>query len=348
MFGAALAQNRAVNAEDPSERTNLEIVIVNDLNNQSTAAEVATALTKLQVGDQRSVRAVIGHYTSPITCKVLPIYSEVGIVVMSSTSTLTDLRQKCNDSNQIFFRTTSSAEIEAKVWTAYLQNRSNLDSPKIALFYTKGEDYSENLREQFEDQLSRGTVSKFDLSNQNFDAEQALENAESADILAVFPDGGTDSSVAFNRAIEVIKGSNGEKLILGSNPLYGESVIQASGGGQTLHNKLLIAVDWDSDCGASPDFNTYAQEIWLGPANRLVALSYEAVQVLAAPLKSTQTWQALRNRLKNIEVNSDVFSQKRISFEQDGDRNSITNRIIVTPRQTGPGFVPIDGQFCQS
>ena len=66
-----------------------------------------------------------------------------------------------------------------------------------------------------------------------------------------------------------------------------------------------------------------------------VVTSYEAVQVLLPILSGDVTPERIRQELEGLRqnneaVNSDVFDGKTISFDGNGDRIELANRILVT------------------
>lgn len=366
LFGVAQAQAEALKQE-----INLEVVIANDRNLPNQAQELAKALSNPSIRgfdqQQREVLAIVGHYSSTVTCAALSSYNEARLAVISPLSSRTDLRSKCGGDN-VFFRTTSSSALEAKALVNYLKTKSRIDTPKVAVFYKKGEGFSQDLFNKFKEDLDRNgitQVSPFDLSNPG-EIENSTNRLSDFNVLAIFPDGRTTDDEAFQRALDIIKLDAGKRLILGSNPLYdwkvvsGENLVaRQSNENQPNENQLrvlssnpgkglVLAVDWLSGCGSKADFVREAKRLWLGPPNRISALSYEAVQVIVARLEQRQVTRAeIIEALGSSEnkVNSDVFQNKTISFAPNGDRNEIENRILVTPYQYQDNqFGPVPGE----
>ena len=347
LFGIAHAQSKAI-----EQGINLEVVIANDRNLPSQGEALAKELSKLNItgfdNQQREILAVIGHYSSAVTCSALPFYNKAGLAVVSSASVRTDLRSAC-DGEKVFFRTVSSSAVEAQALVDYLFEKSGINNPKIAVFYNKGEGYSQSLFEQFNKVLGgRAQATPFDLSKPlNF--EKGTFN-----VLAVFPDGRTSNRIAFDRANELIAKDAGSSLILGSSPLYSSLTVinpELSNklGVQLNHlgEGLVLSTDWFPGCGSKKAFVGEANKIWGGEPNRIYALSYEATQVLVDRLTHGKTTRAsILDDLGNSKrkVNSSVFEDKTISFDQKGDRNEIENRILVTPRYTGSEFEPVPGE----
>jgi branched-chain amino acid transport system substrate-binding protein len=362
LFGIAQEQAKAV--ENRDSPINLEVVIANDLNTPGQASKLAEELIKpsIKVSDKidRTILAVIGHYTSTVTCAALSIYDGAKLPIISPTSTLTDMRGTCggDKKNDVFFRTASSSEKEATSLKDYLANHevSNL---KIAVFYKKDDPFSEDLLAQFKKVLKdiNYKISDSDIFtlNSKGDAKESEKRLVGANynVLAVFPDGSTDNSLAFSNAVSIIQSSAAKDyLILGSNPFSSSPnpALNISDTGKGL----VISIDWIASCSATSFFDD-AKTRWAGPPNRITALSYEAVQVLVSNLKEPVNRDSILHGMKNRTdpVRSDVFKDSRkISFDNKGDRREIQSRILLTPSQTknpetGEMFSPLTPDVCK-
>jgi branched-chain amino acid transport system substrate-binding protein len=343
LWGVAQAQNKAVNQQN----LNLELMIADDFNHTEQAKTIGEEL-----GRRKDILAVIGHYSSKITCAVLPTYQKYQLPLVSSTSTVLTLRSCGN--NTVFFRTTSTTKIEAKELINYLvdQSPNRKNNPKVAVFYKKDEPFSEDLYFEFKSALrSRGgEVSDFNLSDQDA-VQKSLQQLQNFDALAVFPDAKTDTDTEFNTAVQVVKATKGKTLILGANTLAFADVlseIKESSGDDAL-KKLVIPVDWDSmQSSASQTFIREARAEWGGDVNRRTALSYEAAQAIQAVLLSQppiNTSAEVVKALRQIKTDSNVFVGRKISFDTEGNRNEITSRFLVTGDFNGKDFrfVRVDG-----
>jgi ABC-type branched-subunit amino acid transport system substrate-binding protein len=94
-----------------------------------------------------------------------------------------------------------------------------------------------------------------------------------------------------------------------------------------------------------------ANKLWDGDINHTTAASYEAAQVLSQLFKNgTNTNRArVKDALKNISnVRSQVFNNKYISFDDDGNRTDIQQKILLTPTVNNKKstFKPIDKNQC--
>ncbi|NJO79190.1 MAG: ABC transporter substrate-binding protein [Cyanobacteria bacterium RM1_2_2] len=332
LFGIAQAQDQAVNSQ-AGEPINLEIIIANDRNDPEQAAANAR-LSIEDTFDGRRILAVIGHYTSDSTCAALKHYAPASIPVVSPLSTAANIRQDC-DGNGWFFRTTSSTRVEAGTLVNYLT--AQISRPKVAIFYNKEDTFSRNLFNEFQSILNNKAgeaVATFDLS-EKIDVGAKLSQVEDVDALAVLPDGRTRTDAAFNQAVEVIQANRGEKLILGSNPLYDQSVIDQAGL-DNIRSKLILATDWYRECALEGEGRRFVdqaeQEYWYGGVNRTTALSYEAVQAVLATLAPGVTPTQIQQKLATgTPIQSDVFADESLSFDENGDRRELTQRILTTP-----------------
>lgn len=355
LMGIAHAQDKAVDAEGdaPSEgdrlampRLNLEVLIANDRNMPDQAEVLAQVLTQ----SEQNVLAVVGHYLSSSTCQALDKGYQNNVAVISPLSTATYLR-KCGSTS--FFRTTSSTRVEASTLIGYLEKyllevlNKDVTKGKVAIFYNEEDRFSEDLFQEFRVQLLDKGIQIddriFKISEPNFDVQGALRKSKDVDALVVLPDGRNAGRTAFDHAIEIIKNSQ-DKIVLGSNPLYSSDVtnaLKASGNPSGLEdyvNKLFLATDWHQTC-APDDFRDEIRGYWFGEVNRGTMLSYEAVQVLVHTIHSLDESvvdpDQVRETLEGLAegsggIDSHIFVNKTISFDDNGDRREINPRLLAT------------------
>ncbi|HIK06067.1 MAG TPA: ABC transporter substrate-binding protein [Trichormus sp. M33_DOE_039] len=333
LFGVAQAQDVAVNQDN----FNLQIVIANDNNNLSQAQKVAEILS-----NDVNILAVVGHYTSPNTCAALKVYSPKNLVVISPTSTIVNFQSNpdCYDPNKVFYRTVSSSRVEADSLVQYLVNDLKKPDPKVVVFYNPHEGFSKDLYDQFEQVIrafNGSVIAKFDLSDTNFDPRNLPPQVSNADALVLLPDGGTNDSMALQKAIDIVKLNNGKKPILAANPMYLQKVINEAE--KATVNSLFLAVDWHpKQCGAKK-FRKEINQYWGGDLNRRTALAYEAVQALLQAIKLSNapvTRQEIRQKLSETGIRSETAASSAvveglpIRFDPRGDRIEFTTRVIVT------------------
>ncbi|WP_414578319.1 ABC transporter substrate-binding protein [Anabaena sp. CCY 9402-a] len=332
LFGVAQAQDIAV-----KDGLNLQVIIANDSNNTTQARRIAEVIS-----NDAKVLAVVGHYTSPNTCAALKVYSPKELVVISPTSTVVNFQSNpdCYDPKKVFYRTVSSSRVEAYSLVQYLVENLKKPQPKVVVFYNSQEEFSQDLFEQFKQVLrafNGRIIAKFDLSDPKFDITKLPPEVRDADALALLPDGGTNDSLALQKAVDIIKLNNRKKPILGANPLYLQEVIDKAQ--TTTVNSLFLTVDWHpNQCGAG-NFRKEINEYWGGDLNRRTALAYEAIQAVLQAIKlsnSPVNRQEIRQKLSETGIrpetaaSSKIIDGLKISFNARGDRIEFTTRAIVS------------------
>jgi ABC-type branched-subunit amino acid transport system substrate-binding protein len=374
LFGVAHLQDRVVDITETIEtepEVYLEIGIADDLNKPEQAIEIAKKLVEPNINGNdnktRSILAVIGHDSSEVTCEALPIYSAAGLSVISATSSMNEMRNRCDDrgngatqnQHRAFFRTISSTRFESRSLIKLLK-RKNIQNLNITSFYKKekkgfSQDLFEIFTQDFKKEFGRELGGGFDLADSNNDVSEVnkgIEQAKNSNVIVLFSDEKTDAFNVFNNAVKVLETAdpNQIELILGSNPLLSAEI-----GPKLLqkwHGKLVVAVDWNNDPQCSDrEFVKMANKLWGGGIDHTTAASYEAVQVLSQLFKrgGNTTRAQLQDALKNVtNVKSHVFNNKDISFDSNGDRTDINQKILLTPTANGQKleFKPIDKNQC--
>ncbi len=366
LFGVAHLQDRVV---DITEGINvepevyLEIGIADDLNKPEQAVEIAKKLVEPSIngGDNktRSILAVIGHDSSEVTCEALPIYSRAGLSVISATSSMNEMRKRCGDIDRVFFRTISSAQFESRSLVKLLKSK-NIQNLKVTSFYKKekigfSRDLFEIFKQDFKKEFGKELEDGFDLSDTNNDVSEVakgIDKAKNSNVIILFSDEKTDAFNVFNNAVKVLKAADPSKidLIIGSNPLLSAEIDPKLL--QKWHDKLVVAVDWNADPQCSDrEFVKIANKLWAGDINHTTAAAYEATQVLAQLFKkgNNNSRSQVKDALRNISnIKSQVFNNKDISFDNNGDRADIHQKILLTPTANDKKlpFKPIDKNQC--
>jgi eukaryotic-like serine/threonine-protein kinase len=364
LFGVAHDQHQVVDLtgkiEDEPD-VYLEVGIADDLNKPEQAIAIAKKLVEYSINGTdnktRSILAAIGHYSSEVTCASLPTYSKAGLTIISPTSSMSEMRKKCGDNNQVFFRTISSTHFEARSLVELLEHQ-NIKNLVITSFYKKKEkagfsrDLFETFRQDFKREFSKDLGNGFDLSDLKGEVTQGIEKAKNSNVILLFPDEKTETSNVFNNAIQIIEKADPNKieLIIASNPLLsaelGPKLLQRWNG------KLVVSVDWnDNPQCSNQDFVEMASKLWGGNINRTTAASYEATQVLSELFKNgnNTTRSQIKDALKNgSHVKSNVFNNKYINFDGNGDRADIRQKILLTATINNKKleFKPIDKTQC--
>jgi eukaryotic-like serine/threonine-protein kinase len=366
LFGVAHLQDRVVDRTetiDTEPEVYLEIGIADDLNKPEQAVEIAKKLVEPSINSSdnktRSILAVIGHDSSEVTCEALPIYSQAGLAVISATSSMSEMRKRCGDRERVFFRTISSTQFESRSLVKLLKSK-NIKNLKITSFYKKekigfSRDLFEIFKQDFKKEFGKELEDGFDLSDASDeigDVAKGIEKAKNSNVIVLFSDEKTDAFNVFNNAVKVLEAADPKKvdLIIASNPLLSADI--GTKLLQKWRDKLVVAVDWNADPQCSDrEFVKIANKLWAGDINHTSAAAYEAAQVLSQLFKkgNNTSRSQIKDALGKVSnIKSQVFNNKDISFDGNGDRADIHQKISITPVMNGNklNFKPIDKNQC--
>jgi serine/threonine protein kinase len=208
----------------------------------------------------------------------------------------------------------------------------------------------------------------FDLSTNNKkELEEFTKQIGDDSIILLIPNGKSDESDrTYENALTVLSTLKPSqvKRIIASNPLYtidDVTVSDVETGSDVRKNKLgtwvkrlNIAVDWHYKCNGTEDIDRKLQSFIGGASDRRTVASYEAVEVLSSLFKEQRNIKVTRSsilkglkELKNHPIRSNAtlitvagsngMSETvgiSISFEDNGDRRQVTERIMVQPVKT--------------
>ncbi len=257
--------------KDPAHGWKLRIVIADDGNDPTQAKAVANELVK-----RDDILAVIGHYSSNVTTSVREIYQQSKTVLISGTSTSTELTIDSPDT--FFFRTCPSNKIAGETMAKQWASKHK----KIAIFYTPNKKFSESIRGSFLENLqSIEVVKEFNLSNPtNAKAELELAKKSGATGIVLFPDAYTDP-IERDRVFSVIKANDGALPLLGNEIVADGSLFTLP---PRLIGNLAISLVWHPSDTAHRNPKLFnAAPDWWGARNDLnsrIVLSFDAMQVL--------------------------------------------------------------------
>jgi ABC-type branched-subunit amino acid transport system substrate-binding protein/serine/threonine protein kinase len=337
--GVAQLQNEVV-----QQGIGLKVLIASDANDEKLAANIASKLVK-----RKDILAVIGHITSDITKKVLPIYEQHRVVLISPSAVSAEL---INDADKdikdiFFFRTVANAKVQVEALRSYLLKQPS--QKKTAILWSPGS-YSRSVRDEFSQVLSDKAVDldeRFYLSNADFDASDALKQAkqEGATSILLIPPGGM-TQLSLENAVKVIKSNNSQLLILGATTLESRLVLT-----KEAVNRFVVIIPWYDLSSTNPKFLNEAQKLWdTKQIGWRIPLAYDAALVLAEAIK--QQPQPSREGIQLI-LSSKTFKPTgatgEIQFER-GDRKTNPSQlgyvlVKVVPKCDNPNefaFVPIE------
>jgi branched-chain amino acid transport system substrate-binding protein len=300
----------------------LQVEIADDKEDTDFATRIAQAFV-----NEPDILAVIGHHSSDTTQAAGRIYGKNGLVVISSTSTATNL----TGSNQYVFRTVPSDAIAAKNLVDYMLKK--LGPVNVAVAYDPDSAYSKSLKEAFQKRLgSKNFVVECDLSQQTLKARECVNRAEQqkAKVLLLVPGKGH-----LEKALGIINNCTGELKLLGGDAMYNSRTLSDSGKA-AAQSELVVAVPWHS---LNSEFARKAKTFWNGDVNWRTATAYDATQAIVEGLRrinGSPDRQQLRQVLSSPDFSADGATGK-VKFDPYGDRKLSTNVGVLVQVQPNPG-----------
>jgi branched-chain amino acid transport system substrate-binding protein len=301
----------------------LEIDIRNDGNRQSDAKEIAK-----KFAEDLTILAIIGHHSSESTKAVLSIYEQKSIVVISPTSTSSQL------SGRTFFRTVGSTKAIASKYTQYIMDYLNLD--KIAVIYHRGNEFSETLREDFENTFSRsrgkrgqrGQITQsIDITDISLNILESMEDIkkESDAVLII-------SSIETNSVAISIANKNAQQpqpqqlqlLITTSLP----ETITLEKGGASLEGVVMVS----PSLAMESTYMQYAQDRWQQPqVNWRVTTAYDATQAIITAIgrSTVVTRSAILEQLENIHLSVEETSGFGLSWSETASHTNAHRKYSI-------------------
>jgi ABC-type branched-subunit amino acid transport system substrate-binding protein len=291
----------------------LEINIRNDGNRLLDAEEVAR-----RFADDSSILAILGHHAGESTQAALPTYEENSLAIISPTSTSSRLR------GRTFFRTIGSTEAVVRKYAQYITE--HLGFSKIAVFYHRGNDYSETLKDDFENafRMRNGQITRlFDITDVSLNIMEQIEKIKKESKAVLVISSIETNSVAIAIASENSKLQPEEKLQLLFTTSLPE-IPMLEKGGEALEGAVLVSpcLAEDSDYMQQARIRWGQQEIdWR------VATSYDATQALieAIRLSEVPTREEILNNLEGLNLSIEQTSGFGLQWSES-DYHSNTAR----------------------
>ncbi len=320
---------------DPNHTWKLEVVLVDDRNDKNQVHGLATNILK------RGVIAGIGSYSSEVTLSAKEVYKANQTVLISSTSTSSQLTNKTPDN--FFFRVCSNNEISGKQIADYLKIHKYT---RIALFHTSGRAFSDSMTRALKANIQGiNIVKEFNFEGKGSAASyiQAAKQA-GAQAIVLIPDAYTSSAPERNRLLSIIRENNGELPIIGNEVVKDQTLFNFSS--QQLQ-KLVISLPWHS---SSYQNNTIALPDFWGNKSQLdhrIAMTYDATQVAIKALDLVPLDRDPRDARQQFHeiINNPSFNLNGITGEisfKGSDRSQPINSL-VKPKCTATkcdGFQP--------
>jgi ABC-type branched-subunit amino acid transport system substrate-binding protein len=321
--GVAYAQSQW--NQDPNHEWKLRLVIADDANDPQQGEVVAKEILK-----RDDILAVVGHYSSQVTTNVRALYQQAQTVLISGTSTSTELT--IDDPNTFFFRTCSSnraaGNMMAKTWAS--------KHKKIAIFYTPGQKFSESVRGAFIDNLkSVAVVKEFNLSTPaNAKTELAMAKKLGATGIVLFPDAYT-AAIERDRVSSLIIANNGELPLLANETVNDNLLLKFE---PKLIDKMTLSLPWHPSDIHHQNYRLFqATPNWWGTKKELnsrIVMSYDATKVLlvAADKLDIKTNLKLQKQQLQKIINNPVLKTTgitgEISFNGKSDRDDEINSLV--------------------
>lgn len=292
----------------------VEIIIANDGNEPARAQSIAQNLA-----NNPNVLGVIGHNSSTASQAALPEYEKVGLAMISPTSTSDYL------SGNVFLRAVPSDRESIKTLAEYAKNKLSIQ--KVAIFYDPNSPFSKGAFEVFENafkQLGGEVFTAIDLTQQNFDAKQEIQNLRNqVTAIALFPDPKNISiAIALAQANAQVPGTKFQ--LLGGNSLYGSDVLTS--GGNAVEG-LIIAVPWVAN---NQPYAQAANQRWGGAINWRTASSFDATIALLKALSDNPTRASILQNLKATNLPATETSGQELQFNAQGERQEESMLVKVT------------------
>jgi ABC-type branched-subunit amino acid transport system substrate-binding protein len=263
---------------DSNHTWKVQVVIVDDRNDKDHATRSNDGSSLVDNLLKRGILAGIGSYSSVVSLPVKEIYKKHQTVLVSSTSTSTELSNPSPDT--FFYRACSDNRTSGKQIANYL--RANKYT-KIALFYTSGKTFSESMTRALKSNLQEISIVKESNFEGRGSASDAIKEAKQAGAQAIvlIPDAYTDETPERTRLISIIRANNGGLPIIGNEVVKDQTLFSFSR--QELQ-KLVISLPWHS---SSYQNNTIAVPAFWGNKAQLdhrIAMTYDATQVVIKAL----------------------------------------------------------------
>ena len=340
--GFAQAQDQ-INRQGGIDGVPLKLLLIDDGDSEEIARAVAIALADNP--DYADVLGIVGHWSSDVSLRAAAVYRDrQAIPFMTPISTTKEL----TGYSPWVFRSTINNRNGAQALARYMLDNWRLR--KAAIFYVDGVTYSEEIRQEFRDVVEPTPdgeiVAEFDMSADKFRAERSVQQAIDAGAEAILL---ATNNGAVDQAIAVIAANDNRLKVLGDLAnLYTPRTLTEAGDAAV---GMVMAVAWDIDGAANPAFVQASRDLWRGPVNYVTAMSYDAVQAMAAAIAaSTTTSEPTRARVQRA-LSDPAFTVRGATLVPSrfvrGDRQARIQLVEVVKVSIQPDqpakldFVPI-------
>ncbi len=334
-----VAQAQYIVLERKRDQIYLQVAIANDANDKNKAPEIAE-----QLSENKGILGVVGHYSSSIVKEVLPKYQQNGLALVSPASTSVELSGEKN-----LYRIAPNDAVAGRNIAQFINSWQK--PQKIAIFWSRGESFSESFKGEAEKALKNDNEiinnrvlnsEIFNLASNNFNAQIALNEARKQGVTAILmiPDGGQKK--ALSNAYKIIQANKDRNLkLVGADTLYRFQTITDVGNKAAI-NQLAAAAVWHPFDNKT--FTKNADIFWkTRRISWLTATAYDATRVLAEVTDEDPSREGV-----NQIISGDSFKFRRgatgeIRFNGSERANSKVTLVKVLFYCEGDGysFVPM-------
>lgn len=312
---------------DLNHKWKLQVVLVDDKNDKTTAPELADRLLK------RGILAGIGSYSSAVTLPVKDIYQQHKTVLISSTSTATTLIDPSSDT--FFFRVCSNNKGAGKQMADYLKANKYT---KIVLFHSPGKPFSDSMTAALkENSLGINIVKDFEFKGEGLAIDRIKEATQAgAQAIVLIPDAYTSADPERSRLLSIIKENNGILPIIGNEVVKDQTLFTYP---KQQIEKTVISLPWHPTSQQNQSIETPG--FW-GDSNQLdhrIAMTYDAAQVMIKALDLLPISQDIVDSRQQI--------QKSLSNPTFGI-NGITGAISFIGSERSPSVTSLVTPKCDS
>ncbi|MGK7883742.1 MAG: ABC transporter substrate-binding protein [Crocosphaera sp.] len=317
--GVALAQHE-FNEDNNNDKRLLLVEIADDENQPYIVKQLASEFVK-----DSSILAVVGHNSSTASLSAVPVYHQGGLVMVSPTSTTTNLLAI----SKYVFRTVFSNHELAKVLSEHINNES---LKKIAICVDPSSAYSQSFKTDLKYFMKEKIVDiECDLEPEKLDLNpQKIVNqiSNKVDGIIIIPSVNTVAK-AIEIAEEVAKkNTKRDKKIrlFSTESMYQPDTLKE--GGNNVEEMVLV-VPWHRDL--KKEFQTKNKQLFdTGNINWRTAMAYDATQVIIEGLKKATTREELQEVLANPNFAVEGVTET-IKFDESGEPQG--KPILVVIRQ---------------
>jgi branched-chain amino acid transport system substrate-binding protein len=307
----------------------LKVMIADDADEAKTTIDIAESFSR-----EDRILGVVGHFSSDSSIAAAEVYKKSQLVNISPVSSSI----KLSGLSKYAFRTIPSDAVAAKALSEYALNV--IKRQKAIVFFNDSSGYSKSLKSEFVNNMLIGggvVVQEVDMNAVGFNANTALSQATTlgADVIMLAANTG-----ALPKAMQVVEANNKNLPLLGGDDVYSPKTLSI---GQNKAVDLVVAVPWHIDGDPKATFSASSRKFWKAEVNWRTALSYDAVQALAAALKVNPTRAGVQMALANPTFQT-TGSSGNVKFQPSGDRNAniqLVKVVVGTKSKLGFDFVPV-------